>query len=193
MLYLIRHGKTDWNEKKKIQGWTDIPLNEEGRVGARKACEKYKDVHFDICFVSPLSRARETAEIILSGRDIPIIIDDRLKEMGSGDYEGVENSFAIPNCPINPLFQKPEDYVTVPGAESFDELFARTKDFLDKVAMPLVNEGKDVLIVGHGAMNCGLITQFRGKTLEHFWDEMTGNCELIKLTEDESSDKIWKW
>ena len=81
MLYIMRHGKTDWNLKYKLQGKTDIPLNDMGRQMAEEAHERYKDVHFDVCYCSPLRRARETAEIVLSGRDIPMIIDDRLAEM----------------------------------------------------------------------------------------------------------------
>ena len=65
MLYIMRHGKTEWNELHKLQGRTDIPLNEEGRKMAEQAREKYKDVSFDICYCSPLIRARETAEIVL--------------------------------------------------------------------------------------------------------------------------------
>ena len=75
-LYIMRHGKTDWNEKHKIQGRTDIPLNDEGRKMAAAAAEEYKDIHFDICFCSPLIRAKETAQIFLSARNIPIIYDD---------------------------------------------------------------------------------------------------------------------
>ena len=47
MLYIMRHGRTDWNQQRRIQGRTDIPLNDEGREMARKAAEEYKDVHFD--------------------------------------------------------------------------------------------------------------------------------------------------
>ena len=65
MLYIIRHGKTDWNELHKLQGRTDIPLNENGRQMAREAGQRYKEVHFDICFCSPLVRAKETAELLL--------------------------------------------------------------------------------------------------------------------------------
>ena len=68
MLYIMRHGKTDWNAKHKLQGRTDIPLNEEGIQMAEQAKEKYKDVNFDICYCSPLVRAKQTAEIILEGR-----------------------------------------------------------------------------------------------------------------------------
>ena len=61
----MRHGKTDWNAKHKLQGRTDIPLNEEGIQMAEQAKEKYKDVNFDICYCSPRVRAKQTAEIVL--------------------------------------------------------------------------------------------------------------------------------
>ena len=82
MLYIIRHGKTDWNLRHKLQGKTDIPLNDEGRQMAIDAGIQYRDVHFDTCYCSPLIRARQTAELFLQGRDVPVIIDDRLEEMG---------------------------------------------------------------------------------------------------------------
>ena len=66
MLYIMRHGKTDWNAKHKLQGRTDIPLNEEGIQMAEQAKEKYKDVNFDICYCSPLVRPKQTAEIVLA-------------------------------------------------------------------------------------------------------------------------------
>ena len=132
----MRHGKTDWNEKHKLQGRTDIPLNEEGINMARMAAEKYKDVHFDICYCSPLTRARETAEIVLNKRNIPIVFDDRLKEMSFGIYEGVENPMHLPDSPIRTLFKDPANYKAVEGGESLDDLFHRTGEFLKEVVMP---------------------------------------------------------
>ena len=61
MLYIMRHGKTDWNAVHRLQGSEDIPLNEEGRQMARDARKKYGDLRFDICYCSPLQRAQETA------------------------------------------------------------------------------------------------------------------------------------
>ena len=58
MLYIMRHGSTDWNENHKLQGRVDIPLNENGRDMARKAADLYKDVHFDVCYCS-LSHPRK--------------------------------------------------------------------------------------------------------------------------------------
>ena len=71
-LYLIRHGETDYNKERKIQGSCDIPLNEYGRELARETAEGLKDIPFDVIFTSPLCRARETAEWIARGRQIPV-------------------------------------------------------------------------------------------------------------------------
>ena len=181
MLYIIRHGKTDWNQKYKLQGRTDIPLNEEGIEMARQACERYKDVHFDVCYCSPLTRARQTAELLLEGRDVPVIYDDRLLEMGFGIYEGTEYVYDKPDCPVRELFFHPEKYKAEGGAESLQDLFARTGSFLEEVAYPMVKEGRDVLIVGHGAMNSSIICQVNHRTMAELWEVGIENCKLIKL------------
>ena len=182
MLYIMRHGRTDWNDRHKLQGRTDIPLNDAGRAMAEEARKEYAGVHFDICFCSPLVRARETAAIVLAGRDIPVIPDDRLKEMGFGIYEGQENSFDIPDCPINTLFFHPEQYTDPPeGAESLEELFARTGEFLREKVDPLLEEGKDVLIVGHGAMNSSIVCRRKGLPVSQFWSAGIESCRLMEL------------
>ena len=182
MLYITRHGKTDWNNRRKIQGRTDIPLNDEGREMAENGRDECKDIHIDVCYCSPLARARETAEILLKGRDIPVIADDRLIEMSFGEFEGLERSFDIPDCPVNVLFKTPEKYTSsVGGAETFEELFARTGEFLKEVAEPLLQQGKDVLIVGHAASNASIICQVRGLPVSHLWDTRAEQCRLMKL------------
>ena len=182
MLYIMRHGKTDWNAQYRLQGGTDIPLNDEGREMAREAAKRHQNLPFDVCYVSPLKRARETAELFLEGRQIPVIVDERLREMGFGKYEGYDHIYEKPDCPIYKLFKDPVNYVAVDGAESFEELFARTGDFLREVAEPLVREGKNVLIVGHGAMNTTIINRYRKIPLERFWDTLCKNCELVQLS-----------
>ena len=172
----------EWNALHKIQGRTDIPLNEEGRLMAEKACEEYKDLHIDVCYCSPLIRAVETAQIVLKNRKIPIIKDERLMEMSFGDYEGIENSFAIPDCPINILFQKPGEYhESIGGAETWEELFARTGAFLKEVIEPQLQEGKDILIVGHGAMNASIICQVKGMPIEEFWSAGLEQCKILEV------------
>ena len=162
MIYILRHGKTEWNKRKKLQGRTDIPLCEEGRVMAQEAAEKYAGVHFDVCYCSPLIRAKETAEIILKDRNVPM----------SSDL-------------INVLFKDPANYKAPADAgESLDELFARTKSFMDEVIEPLRKEGKDVLIVGHGALNSCMLTQAKGLPRKDFWSHGIVQCTLMTLFDD---------
>lgn len=177
----MRHGKTDWNALYKLQGRVDIPLNDEGRAMAVEAGKKAANIHFDVCYCSPLIRAQETAKLFLQGRNVPIITDDRLIEMAFGEYEGQENCYEHPEWAVYNLFQKPAEYKADKGAESFEQLYARTGDFLEKVALPLVKEGKDVVIIGHGAMNCSIINQVTKTPIENFWDCGIGNCELKTL------------
>lgn len=179
----MRHGKTDWNVNKKLQGRTDIPLNDEGREMAKQVREECKAIGFDICYTSPLIRARETAEIALDGLNVPIIPDERLAEMCFGVCEGIEWGFGMSDSPISVLFNEPEKYTAVEGGEELSELYARTGDFLEEIVKPLLKEGKNVLIVGHGAMNCSIISQIKKIPLKDFWKSGIPNCKLIKLDE----------
>ena len=88
MLYITRHGETDWNHMKKIMGRCDEPLNENGirqAYIAKEEIDKY-DIDFIIC--SPLIRARQTAEIINEDRNLEMIIDERIIERNFGEFEG---------------------------------------------------------------------------------------------------------
>ena len=202
MLYIMRHGKTDWNELKKLQGQTDIPLNEEGRGQATAAGREYAGIHLDICYCSTLGRARETAALFFEaralagkqtgsagtdGENIPIVYDERLREMGFGKYEGIERCFDIPDCPVNVFFKHPEEYdVPVEGGESMDELFARTGEFLKEKVYPSLKEGKDILIIGHGAMNSSIICQVKNNSdRTRFWEVGIPNCKMIQVSGDE--------
>ena len=86
--YIVRHGVTQWNALKKVQGAADIPLAEAGVRLAEATGKALKDVPFDICFTSPLKRARQTAELILGERKVPVIPDKRIQEIDFGVLEG---------------------------------------------------------------------------------------------------------
>lgn len=181
MLYIMRHGKTDWNAQLKLQGKVDIQLNEEGRQMAREAKEKYKDMHFDVCYCSPLIRARETAELFLEGTNTPIIPDDRLSEMGFGKYEGMVRAVETKGTAVYTLFNDPENFVATDGVESFEELYGRTGDFIKTVVEPELKKDRSVLIVAHGALNSSIITRYQNTPICDFWKTLQGNCELLRL------------
>ena len=93
---------------------------------ARNAGEEGRNIHLDICSCSPLVRAVETASLFLDGRNVPIVCDERLKEMCFGIYEGIKDSMSIPDCPVNVLLTHPENDKAVENGESLEELYART-------------------------------------------------------------------
>lgn len=180
MLYIMRHGETDWNAARRLQGRTDVPLNAAGRKMAERAAEECGGIHLDVIYCSPLSRARETA-VIVAGSRTPVIVDERLTEMSFGVCEGTEDSFPAKGGPMLLFFNDPPAYIPPEGGESFSELFARTGEFLREVAFPLTEQGKDVLIVGHGAMNLSIICRIKNIPLKDFWSFGIPNCKLIRL------------
>ena len=120
-LYMIRHGETEWNVKKRFQGQSDIPLNNEGRKIARITAEALADVPFTRVYTSPLKRAYETAIIMIGTRDIPVIEDARIMEISFGVYEGAcfsEEDYGVSGTEFLKFFNEPEAYVPPKGAES---------------------------------------------------------------------------
>ena len=89
--------------------------------------------------------------------------------------------FEHPELQAYKLFKDPVNYIPPENAESFEELYDRTGQFMDEVIRPELSKGRDVLIVGHGAMNGSIIGRVRNTPLERFWDNLGGNCELTKL------------
>ena len=185
MIGILRHGKTDWNVLHKIQGRTDIPLNEEGILSARKAKETVASFDFDICYTSPLIRAKQTAEIVTDGLEIEVITDNRLTEIGFGELEGAEGVYGKPDHPMYKFFFDPANYVAASGAESLDELFLRIKSFYDDVLSRLILDGKNVLVVAHGAFNAGLITFLLGNEKKDFWSYGQSNCSMFRFYPDD--------
>lgn len=183
-IYLVRHGETNWNKVRKLQGQVDIPLNEFGKSLAVKTAEGLKDVSFDVCFTSPLERARETAELILNGADVPIINDDRIIEMGFGAYEGKccsREEWELPES-FHLFFTDPEHYVPAPDGESFLDVKERTRDFLRWLYACGEYENNTILITTHGAALAGLLNNIKNKPLKEYWGVgVHKNCAVTKI------------
>ena len=170
-LDIVRHGETDWNTEKRIQGQTDIELNENGVRLAKLTAEGLKNVDFDYIFSSPLKRAFRTAEILRGERSMEIVRDERLKEMFFGEYEGTTKAERPADCCITTLFKAPADYVAEKGAESLEELTARAQAFLEEHVFPIeeVNPDAKILLIGHGALNKALMSCLMHWDKKDFW------------------------
>lgn len=188
-IYLIRHGETDQNKRKCLQGRTDIVLNDYGRELACRTAEGMKEIDFDIIFCSPLKRARETAEIISRGKKIPIIIEERIQEISFGEYEGLcygKEHFSIPDEEFLNFFDKPQCYRTPPGGESFEEVIARTGEFLKELVVQEEYQNKTILLSTHGCALKAVLANVRNTSIAEFWGAgVHKNCAVscIEVTE----------
>ena len=177
-LYIVRHGKTYWNEERKIQGWADIDLNEEGREVAILSAEGMKDIHFDAIYSSPLKRANETAHILRGERTQPFIVDERIKEIGYGVLEGGDfmKIRGDKTSKFASFFEKPEDYETPEGGESFEVVSERAAEFMAEI----IEKHKDderVMVVAHGAVNKAMMRYIRKNEIKDFWlGSLQKNC-----------------
>lgn len=183
LLYIVRHGETDWNKSHKVQGRTDIPLNDYGRRLAEETAEGMRDIPLDLAYTSPLLRAKETAQIILKGRNIPLCEDDRLQEISFGSYEGLfcggQNADEKGEA-FNRFFNDTANYIPPEDGESIPCLYERTGDFLREMKEREDLADKSILISTHGAAMTSLLNRIRGNlSTEHFWkDEVPPNCSV---------------
>lgn len=192
-LYMIRHGETQWNVSRRFQGRSDIPLNDEGRRLARITAEALAEVPFARIYTSPLKRARETAELIKGEHDIPVILDERIIEIGFGVYEGLccgKDNYNIPDPEFMNFFDKPEAYKPPEGAESIEELKARTADFLQEIVHNKDMENDTILVSTHGAALRGLLSSINNIGIEDFWKGgVHKNCAVTIVDVDVKSGR----
>lgn len=139
-LYLVRHGETAWNRRRRIQGRTDVPLNDTGRRQARLTGELLTRRPVRAVYTSPLSRALETAEIIAAEIGLPApILDDELMERDYGDAEGLDLAEVDRRFPNG---------APVPGRESREQVAERVVPALLRIAT--AHPGESVVAVSHG-------------------------------------------
>ncbi len=181
-LYIVRHGETIWNKEKRLQGSTDIELGPEGIRLAKETGEALMNTHIDVIYSSPLKRAYTTAELIRNDRDIPLITDDRIRELNFGVSEGerYEDLYQDENCYFKHFFTEPQLYRPSENGETLEHLVERATDFMQKVIEPLEESCERVMLVAHGAMNKAIMTYIKGHSLEHFWSGgLQKNCNVI--------------
>ncbi|CAN5139436.1 histidine phosphatase family protein [soil metagenome] len=141
-LALVRHGETDWNAQKRLQGSSDIPLNDTGRAQVRATAVSMRGDEWDFIVCSPLSRARESAEIL--GAELGIEVIGQLPAIVERDYgpaEGLQDSEELRALRI------PGGFI---GAETEEEVSARSTEALTELVS--THRGKRIIVVAHGTL-----------------------------------------
>ena len=198
-ILLARHGETDWNVERRIQGNTDIPLNENGIRQAHSLSsylereQREKGVPLSFVFTSPLKRAEETAEIVGKRLAVPVEVIPGLEEMDFGVCEGkswlqakVEYAEEIEEWEENKRYHK------IPGGESYQDVLERffsawsliKKKLKEQPAFSL--QEKDILLVTHGALIMLLLAMRDGQALaDSFVRVKVENARAYSFEEEE--------
>ena len=176
ILGLLRHGQTDWNIDLRLQGSTDIPLNDTGRAQALLAAATLQREDWDVIIASPLSRAKDTAEIVALELGMSVSIVPELIERSFGVAEGLDHAT------WRKLY---ESHQVIEGLESLEDLRARTVLLLDLIA----NEysGQRVLAVSHGAFIRKVLTIVTDGELPREGERLS-NASLNKFMH---ADGLW--
>lgn len=197
-LYFVRHGETAWNVERRMQGQSDIPLNEFGCELAVKTGKGMADIGFDKVYSSPLVRAYHTAELILaenkSSSNTEIITDNLIEEIGFGIYEGLccsKEGWNMPDDNFKNFFQNCGEYKTPEGGEGFQDVMNRIGEFMKMLMEDNSLQDKTILIASHGALIRGVVNYITGNSISEYWKGgVHKNCAVTIVNYDGSQFKI---
>ncbi|MBQ9015174.1 MAG: histidine phosphatase family protein [Firmicutes bacterium] len=175
VIYIIRHGQTDLNRKRVLQGRSDMPMNEEGCAQAEEAAQLFRDrgIAFDEIWSSPLQRAVQTARIT-AGEEIPLRTDERLLEMDYGPYEGAD--LLSPPPEIVKFFGDFVHEKAPEGMESLNQVVLRMGEFLEELRED-PPEG-NILLSTHAIAMKGGLEYLTPESRGAYWSTHISNCEV---------------
>ena len=178
-LGLLRHGQTDWNINFLLQGVTDIPMNQTGIEQVKLAAQAIRAEDWDVVLTSPLSRARQTAEIIANQHGYTEIIEQELLiERSFGETEGLSHE---------QWRAKYSNLDVIPGGESRTQLAERSRLLLETISQELA--GKRVLAISHGALIRTLIAIASNNELPRDGERL-GNASLNVVKHNNNSWQV---
>lgn len=170
-LYIVRHGQTQWNVERRMQGCKNSPLTELGIENAKMLGERLKDINFDMVYTSPLGRTLQTVESIFQGRTCPLEKRDELKEMYFGNWEGMKFEEVQKVSPeqYDNFWNHPENYKVVNNGETFEDVRLRVGHFLDYVQSH--KDYENVLIITHTCIIKTIYSIVYGHDVSQFWSD----------------------
>lgn len=179
---LVRHGQTLWNQIKKYQGFSDIPLNETGRQQAWKVAERLAREEIRAIYSSDLCRAVQTAEAIGQKHGLPVQQNPAFREMNFGLWEGLtyEEIMEKWGNELSAIYAQPEQGM-VPEGETFLEVQERA--WLGFIACVNQHPGQTIVIAAHGGSIRLLLCKIMGKSLKELWT----------LAQDSTGVSIVQW
>lgn len=183
-LYIARHGETAWNVEHRLQGWTDVSLDETGRKQAAALADLLTGVPLDAIYSSTLSRSRDTAQIV-AGKTMAVKSLEGLRERNYGHFQGGSDTDAEYVKRTNVWDDRLDD------GESLNQLLARTRDSLAQIRRE--HPAGTVLIVAHRITNQMILRALLDLTPEQAVGITQDNEEVYLVELDPGSKpRLWK-
>lgn len=198
-VYLIRHGKTQWNLESRYQGANgDSPLLKDSYREIELLASSLQRIPFEHAYTSPLKRARVTAQALLNhlNPEIPLTIDSRLKEFNLGKMEGMHFEDVAAKWPevLKNFRHHPDKYdESLVEGESFLEVIARFRAAIEEYCRQYSNG--NILVISHGAALNAAINALIGTPLAHLKDRggLSNTSTTILTTNDDRHFELEKW
>ena len=188
-LYLIRHGETDWNVEGRYQGQIDSTLSARGRAQTERLAEALAAVPFRAVYSSPLSRSRETAQVVAAAHGLAVVPVDGLREVGMGEWEGLtEQEISERFGPVLTARRQDPERVTPGGGESLVALQARGLETVREIVAR--HPGETVAVVAHGGVNKTILLALLGAPLNRYWAIRQDNGAINVLEFDARGARI---
>lgn len=188
-----RHGRTAWNATGRVQGQSDVPLDEVGRQQAASAAARLAALRPDRIVTSDLMRAADTAEELGRLTGVGVEKDMRLREMHFGVREGLTMAESLERFPAEMAAWVADRDVRMPGGETYAEAAERFRGGVEEIVAGL-GEDKTVVVVAHGAVLRVGICAFLGLPQEH-WGAFGGfnNCAWTVVEEVRDRWRVAEW
>ncbi len=183
-VYVTRHGETEWNVAKRMQGRKNSALTENGILQAKQLGEWMKDLSIHAIYSSPSERTLHTAELIKGERDIPIIGDEHFYEISMGIWEGQTIDDIERQYPddIQLFWYEPHLFQSTSG-ENFEAVHKRVIEGMQILLEK--HKGESILIVSHAAAAKLLVGHFAGIEIENVWDDPFMHSASLSIIEFE--------
>jgi len=176
-IYLARHGQTEWNATKRLQGGTDVPLNDTGREQARALATKLAGIPLDAIYSSGLSRSVETARIAAGDHAVERL--PLLNEQSLGSFEGKRLDGSDPEAAAEWKRRSANPDDSLDGGESVNQHFARVQQAV--ALLRSRHPSGSILVVGHGGTNALLLRALLGLSAEETAKIHQDNSELYLI------------
>lgn len=191
-LIAVRHGETDFNAERRMQGHLDVPLSETGRVQAQAAAARLADEPIDKIYSSDLQRALETARIIHEGREIELVTDLRLREFHMGTFQGMTLLEAREKHgdAWERFFIHDADFA-LPGGQSRNQKQVEIASFMEEVVRS--QAGGRMLVVTHGGILIAMLRHVLGIPASHYFRVSIENTGIQRFRYKNETWQLVSW